>query len=562
MRLTAFLEQWGATAPAPLLAGLHVLAAALLLFVAAAWARHGRRWVLVTSAVVTVTVITLVYFMMVQPSDIPTEWITVLTRGFERKSIMHLYTRGAHAGSNFDFVPLAIAAGPAPTLYDVVWFNLLLALINAAIFLHLALHVVNPVWAFVWTLVFAMNPVTFLASFSELPTNLLALYFLAGVLAWSVLNDAQPQPRTIRAAAAGLCALLTLLAALTRIEVSLIGVTALVLHAGDVLLGTDLWPSLWRRVRTACERPLAFLADHPGVVVVLCLIAWQGPWVMGREEVAALYPFNASILGLFVFLPMLGLPIGVSVATLFGFVRSIVGFREFGGLALSLFVLVRGYFGIYDSYFEMGRFSSYVLPAVFCMALFGQGQFDAMIQVWRANWQRLARVVYIMSWLTLPLPGVLEFYLRSEYTEYTGFRAGVSQLLLDRNTQREVRHLLTLTAQNPQCVFVGRVIRDEGDFRINPQYEYVLFGAPIAEPIFVPEKEAALDEVIGRYASGASCVRLHYGGDCNVRLGDRCKEFVAGRRLLDEERFWSRPYNSNPWDSGAPEIILATYAWP
>jgi hypothetical protein len=46
-----------------------------------------------------------------------------------------------------------------------------------------------------------------------------------------------------------------------------------------------------------------------------------------------------------------------------------------------------------------------------------------------------------------------------------------------------------------------------------------------------------------------------------VRLGDRCEQFIAGRRRR-EERFWSRPYNSNPWDSGTPEIILATYAWP
>ena len=46
-------------------------------------------------------------------------------------------------------------------------------------------------------LAFALNSATFQASFSELPTNLLALYFLAGVVAWSVLNDPLAQPTAL-----------------------------------------------------------------------------------------------------------------------------------------------------------------------------------------------------------------------------------------------------------------------------------------------------------------------------------------------------------------------------
>jgi hypothetical protein len=366
----------------------------------------------------------------------------------------------------------------------------------------------------------------------------------------------------MRAAAAGLCALITILVALTRLEVSLIGVVAMALYAGPVLLGAAGWSAFWEGPRRAGERALAFLSAHAGAVVILTLLAWQGPWVAGREEYSGLYPFNPSILGLFVFLPMLGLPIGASVATFFGFVRGILDFRRFGGLPLSLLVIVRAYMGVQDSYLETGRYLSNVLPAVICLGLFGKPQFDAMIQHWQPTWRQVAAVVYIMSWLTLPLPGVLEFYLRSEYDNPTTVRAGVAQLLLDRNTQKEVRHLLALTGRNPECVFVGRVLRGEGDFRHNPQYEYAIFGGPIAQPIFVSERQAQIDDVVAQHAAGASCVRLHYGGDCNVRLGDGCKDFIAGRRLIDEERFWSRPYNSNPWDSGAPEIILATYAFP
>jgi hypothetical protein len=120
------------------------------------------------------------------------------------------------AGINLDFI-FSAAAGAVPTLRNV-WLNLLLALVNAALFLHFAVHVAKPVWAVVWTIIFAMNPAMFLASFSELPSNLLAFYFLIGLFAWVVLNDLLPQPRAIRAAAGILCLVLTGLVALTRVE--------------------------------------------------------------------------------------------------------------------------------------------------------------------------------------------------------------------------------------------------------------------------------------------------------------------------------------------------------
>jgi hypothetical protein len=150
--------------------------------------------------------------------------------------------------------------------------------------------------------------------------------------------------------------------------------------------------------------------------------------------------------------------------------------------------------------------------------------------------------------------------MRPEYRSDGGF----AQLLLDLNTQREMRHLVALTENNPQCVFVGRVVEDHGNFRDAPVYDYAVFGEPLAQPAFVPERDAALGEVIARYAARAPCVRLYYGSDCNVRFGDHCAAFVAGRPLLAEERFWSRPYNNNPFDyaDGAPEIVLATYGWP
>jgi hypothetical protein len=450
-------------------------------------------------------------------------------------------------------------------LHDVVWLNLLLALINAVIFFHVGLHVTGPVWALAWTLVFALNPATFQGSFSELPTNLLALYLLAGVIAWAVLNDPLQQPPMIRAAAFALCAVLTVLVGLTRIEVGCIGVLALGLHVGYVLLGADRWSAAFRRLGDACQRPLAWLAAHPATIVVLCLVgvylAQAGlPWGLGgRSGWAGLYPFNPSVFSLFFFLPMLLLPVGVSIAILFGFIHAILHFRRFGGLALSLVVLARTYFGAQDQYYETGRYLSYVFPLIFLLGLFGRQQFEEIASRWRPQWHRLARIAYVMAWFTRALPGTPDFFLRPEYHRDAGF----SQVLLDLNMQREVRHLLATIERNPECVFVGRVVESHAHPEKPLEYAYAVFGVPVSQPIFVSEKAATIDEVIARHAVGATCVRLYYGGDCNLTHADRCKQFIAGRRLLDETRYWSRLYN-NPFDYGygAPEIVLATYAWP
>lgn len=544
---------------------LHAATALLLAIVAVAWGRHDGRWRLVASAVAVAAVTVGVYVAMVRPGDLPLDWITVLHHGLERKAIMHLYARGVHAGANLPFVAQVAAGGQSPGLRDIVWLNLLLAMVNAGLFLHLAWRCTTPVWAVVWTLVFALNPAMFLAAFSELPTHVLALYFLCGVLAWATLTDARPQPRLVRAAAWAAVAGLSLLAACTRPEVSFLGVVALAVHAADVWLGPQRWAALRARLAAACAGPLAALAARPALIVGLCLASWwfaKGgiPWgVLGRSEVSALYPFNPSFASLFVYLPLLLLPIGASLGVLFGWVHGLRHFRRFGGLALSVFVLVRLYFAAQYEYFEMGRYFSYVMPAVLLLGLFGKAELDALAARWRPPWRQLAGIGWLMAWFTLPLPGVPEFYQRPEYTRAGGF----AQLLLDRNNQREQRFLLGLTERHPACVFVARIVQDFDDPMHDTRYFYVVFGKPVPAPIFVPESEATLEQVIARYAGDAACVRLYYGNDCNLTFADRCSQFVAGRRLLEEERFWSRPYNNTLQSGyGAPEIALQVYAWP
>lgn len=547
------------------LAVLNLIALVLALGVLRAWAAaEARRRRYAVSALASALVVGGAFGLLVAPDDIPIEWVTIIHEGQGYKSVLQLYVRATHAGANFHFWTWLAAGGGIPSLYDVVWLNLLLALVNAALFLHLAIYLAGPLWGVVWTGVFALNPATFLASFSELPTHILALYFQAGVVGWAVLTDAAPHARRTRGAAAALCALVTLLAGLTRVEVALLGLVALGAWALHALLGEARWRHETERLIDTGRRALAWLAARPALVAGLAALSlWltqAGLPGISRTTAAGLYPFNPGLYALLFFFPMLLLPVGVSLAVLSGFVHALRHFLRFGGLALSLFILVRTYFAAQDQYYETGRYLSYVLPAIVVLGLAGTTQFTALIAGWRPVWAHLARVLFILAWFTRPLPGIPDFYQPPAYEPGGGF----AQVLLDRNSQREVRHLLHVTRAHPECVFVGRVVENYMRREREPrQYAYAFFGAPMREPAFVSERSASLAEAIAHVAPDATCVRLYRGGDCNLVETDGCHDFVAGRRLIEEERFWSRLYN-NPFDYGYAkgDVVLGVYAWP
>ena len=555
------MVSWGPTWSA--LAGLNLVALLLLIVCLAAWARHPGRGRLVRGGGLTMLAIAVVYLLAVQPSDIPIDWVTLVHEGLGYKNIRHLYGLAVHAGANFAVLTNAIAAGAHPTLFEVVWLNLLLAMLNAVFFFCVARAATGTLWAVVWTAAYALNPATFTAAFSELPTNLLAFYFLAGVVGWAVLVDPQAQPRAARAAGFVLCALLTLFSALTREEVGFVGIVALGAYALHAMIGAARWQAALGRLATAGEQAIAYLAARPGLVVAACavglVISQTGlPW-FGRALAAGLYPFNPSFLNFFIFLTLLLLPAGIAIGIAAGFVVATRDFRLFGGLALSLFLLIRAYLAAQDQYYETGRYLSYIFPALFLLGAIGSQRLVAWLRPNPALWARALLVLFLMSWFTRALPGTPDLWLQPEYHWNRGF----SEVLLDLNTQKEIRHLLRVTEENPECVFVARVVETFVDPKVNPVYDYAVFGKPMAQPIFVPVKDATLEQVIERYAGDAACVQLYFGGDCNLNFADDCAEFIAGRRLLTEERYWSRVYN-NPHDYGYPQPVmrLATYAWP
>jgi hypothetical protein len=550
----------------PLLLSLNAAAVLLLVAVVAAWSRHPGRRAIGWGGLVVATLVATVYFVRVTSADIPTDWLTVLHYGSQEKSIRHLYGQGVHTGLNFPVLVRFFAGDTRLTLSDVVRMNLGLALVNLVGFFAIATRIQGPWWAIPWTLAFAINPIMFLASFSELPATALHLYFLAGVIAWATLNDTETQPAWIKGAALLLLAVSTILVAHTRLEMVATGAIALGLWTVHALAGEQTWTAWVAGARRMVQAPLAFLSRHPTAVGLLCVIGWAVSLESGcgrynlRAALTGLYPFNPHILLAFVTLVVIGLPFAVAAAAGAGTGYALFHFRRFGGIALSLIVIAHAYLAAPQGFYETVRYTTNFVGIMVFLGLFGRAAFEDLSRrrAWPESWRQLAIVLYVMAWFTLPLLGTLDPYLRPTYDGSGRF----AQLLLDRNTQREVRFLVEQVGSNPQCVFVARALQGLTHRHGEPVWQYILFGRPIDQPIVARESAPDLEAIIAQHAAGAPCVRLYYGDDCNLTSTDRCRDFVAGRRVVDEERFWSQPYNDpRVWGFGAPEIVLATYHW-
>jgi hypothetical protein len=545
---------------------LNAAAVLLLVAVVAAWSRHPGRRAIGCGGLVVAAVVALVYFGSVGSADIPTDWLTVLHYGSQEKNIRHLYGQGVHTGLNFPTLVRFFAGETRLDLSDVVRMNLGLALVNVVAFFAIAAWIQGFLWAIPWTLAFAINPIMFLASFSELPAIALHLYFLAGVVAWATLNDTETRPAWVNGAALVLLAVLTVLVAHTRLEMVATGAIALGLWTVHALAGDQIWTAWVTGARRIVQAPLAFLSRHSTAVGLLCVIGWAVSLESGcgrynlRAFLTGVYPFNSDILLAFVLLVVIGLPFAVAAAAGAGTAYALFHFRRFGGIGVSLIVIAHAYLAAPQGFYETVRYTTNFVGIMVFVGLFGRAAFEELShrRAWPESWRQLAIVLYVMAWFTLPRLGTLDPYLRPAYDGSGRF----AQILPDRNTQREVRFLVEQVESNPQCVFVARALQGLTHRVGEPVWQYILFGKPIDDPIFARDGDPDLEAIIAQHAGGAPCVRLYYGDDCNLTITDRCRDFVAGRRVVDEERFWSQPYNDpRVWGFGAPEIVLATYHW-
>ncbi|MFN8644270.1 MAG: hypothetical protein U0802_22400 [Candidatus Binatia bacterium] len=232
------------------------------------------------------------------------------------------------------------------------------------------------------------------------------------------------------------------------------------------------------------------------------------------------------------------LPLGASVGVLLGWVHALRHFRRFGGLALSVLVLVRLYFAAQYEYFEMGRYLSYALPAVFLLGLFGSAELATLSAGWRPTWRRLATVGYVMLWFTLPLPGVPEFYQRPRSTP--------APAASRRSCSTATPSASSACSGSPSAIRSAcsspRIVMDFDQPMTSTRYTYAVFGRPVPAPIFVRR---------GRGVAGR--------GDRPLRRRRRLRAPLLRRRLQPHLHRSLRRVRRRPPSARGGALLVAPY---
>lgn len=551
-------------ANAALTASLVAHGAALLLVAAllVAWCRlHPKRRALTATAVIAMVGLT-VAVRRVPSSAVPAAWATTLQEGLDAQNIRALHGLGAHAGRNFVNVIRALADSDMPTLHDVVRMNLWLAGMNAIAFFVVARHALERrVTAALFTLVFAGNLVSLHASVSELPAELCAAYFFMGVVGAAVLGERARAPRWTKPAALALLALLTGLAAFTRLEIAGIGALALAVGSAPFVLGE----ARWAKARAAIA---AWLAGIPSwslrrkLIVALALIV-PAPFahsLLSGWVTEGLHPLNFSFLTMPGVLWLLWIPLGVVVLSVLGVIHSVRHSERFMGLPFALIILYRTYYSAsHLTFYELLRYMTFLTPIALFLGLFGfrEVALAAERRGWSPRWRENAAFVVAGLCAVLPMPGLREHFQHGDY----GARFGAHDVLLTRNQQIEVRYMLELMDRSPECVFIARTSHADHNTGPISEYDLMLFGRPLREPIPVNDRGERLEDVLRRLAPMVRCARVFRGLDCNLTSSDGCPALTEGRRLLERRTFGTLPYNDVPERGEAGPIVdLSVYA--
>ena len=128
--------------------------------------------------------------LLVEPTDIPTGWITVLQEGRSARNIRQLYGFGTHAGAGFYALVDWVSGHGPTTLPAVVRANLCLAVVNAIVFFFLASHVLRSWWAsLAFAAAYACNLNTIQAAFSGTPAMVWTIHVWLACIAAAVVAD-------------------------------------------------------------------------------------------------------------------------------------------------------------------------------------------------------------------------------------------------------------------------------------------------------------------------------------------------------------------------------------
>jgi tetratricopeptide (TPR) repeat protein len=473
---------------------------------------------------------------------IPADWVTPMHEGTGRTDLLQLYGEAAHAGLNFGLVRRLWQGPGRRDLRGVVRMNAALAGLNACLYLLAAWSVLESLLpALGFALLFAANRNYVHAALSEVPGQLLTLYFLLGVLAAAVLR-ARGRIGAWRAWAAWLMlAALTLLAGRTRLETVMTGVLAAALGLARLARAAEdvRGDFLWRRLKGVLDWGAAGKALLLLFLAALSVRWWDAPerWTWVPD---GLRPFNPS----FVLLPAFlwdYLPGGLVLLTLAGLVHGVRNLGAFLGLPVSLLVLYRTYHSAGGaSYCDMFRYATHWTPMALFLALFGWREIASLLG---PKARRTALAVVLVLFLVPPGGPV--------HALYSGGKASREHRLWRGHNQEEVRFLLKAIDEAPDAVFVTRIASG-----------WAFFGRPLPFVVFdEPGARTLGEELRGQKWLPRGRLLFYRGLDCSLEgAAQDCMERVPGARPVRELEF-ANPRLCDPSEYGehTPRIRLGLY---
>jgi len=502
--------------------------------------------------------------------------ITILHEGCGLQNINHLYGAGVHAGPNFFWITQLLDVPPVQRLQSIVCLNIALTLANSVIFFVLTRSILGslPVAA-ILTAIFSTSFVTRVTAVSELPSAVLTLYFWMGIIAAATINrnlaqrlDAKERSPLHLFGAVLLLFMVTIVAALTRLEYAGFGIVALVtvilrLWAGEKHLDA-LQQNILNHVVKFCRN-----FSIRSLITILALLLGSSFVFSKATSFAAGFgfeweaflsganPFELSFLNLPFFL-FNDIPLTGILLFILGTIYMLRYWRRFCLLPVALIILYKIYYqASHQAFFEMIRYMTILNPLILFISIWGWKELERLSAKhnWNAGWRRLTLVFLIILLFVPPNNGNPLTSRQARAARYEG-----SRILIDRNLQREVQYLLNLTTRYPQSLLISRFTaathgRDRGTL-----FHTVLFGSGVRAPIIIRQSDQPLSEIAQNANGDFSSVLFYHGLDCNLDHGPGCHDAAEQGTLLEEKVFANLPYN-DPDERGGhtPEIRLQVY---
>lgn len=533
------------------------VAAASTVAVCAWWvARHrdARPWA--AAAAIAVALSTA---WAVRGPPIPTEWVTVLHEGTTATNVAQLYGRGVHAGPAFEALVTAWCGPDGIRLPGIVRLNVWLTCVGAAVFWVVSGRILgSAAGATALTAVLVANPSGAGAALSELPSPAISACILAAIPALALLEEHRGRPG-VSALLLAHVGLLALLVAFMRAELAILGALALGTATLRVLVGDERLRGLARGALAAIARRLAG-ADPRLLLAALAVGAashlWSPPGNEARWVFDGLHPLNPSILTLPIVLSFF-LPLGVVALILLGLAHACRDLLRFALAPIAIVVLYRTWLsaghGSKAAYHEVFRYLTAAVPLLLLVAAFGWRELCGIAarRGWPGAWRPLALLALALAMAAPHPPGTFGPILPNR--EDPNAPPPPAPQLVTRDAQLEVRYLLRLVSEHPDCAFLTPVRVDGGGSPRAPGERTLLaFGRPLRSARTLgPARDGGLSHL-----PLPPCVVFYRGLECNLAGGDGCPA-PEGPAAAPALTFTPRPYSEVvEWGEAAPLVRL------